>query len=414
MTFDTLNNMVQNPAAAQILIAVGVILLSLISYLITKQYLLKLLSRLIQLTKTRFDDILLEKVVLKRLSYVAPVIVIYMFAHQFPVAEDVIRRISVALICWFLLLSLGAFLTALSDMYLTLAISKGRPIKGYIQITKLIIYASGGIIIISTLVGRSPLVLLSGFGALTAILLLIFRDTILSFVASLQISSSDLVRIGDWIEVPNFGADGDVVDIALHTIKIQNWDKTFTVIPTHKLIDVTFKNWRGMQQSGGRRIKRAIYMDLGSIKFCDDKLIERFRKIHQITEYVERKQEELKIYNREHNIDTSVLVNGRRMTNIGTFRAYVEEYLRHHKKIHQHMTFLVRQLAPGPHGLPLEIYVFTNDTVWAHYEAIQADIFDHILAVVPQFDLRVFQDPTGQDFGKLTGIGDLDSQPEMK
>ncbi|MBW1703580.1 MAG: mechanosensitive ion channel [Deltaproteobacteria bacterium] len=412
MAFDTVRNLLgQYPFMAQMLMAVGVLILSFVSYFMTKHYLLKAVSKLIQRTKTKFDDILMQRDVLRRLSYVAPIIVIYIFAHLFPFAEDVIRKVSVALISWFMLLALGAILTAFSDIYLTLDVSKGRPIKGYIQISKLIVYAIGAIIIISSLLGRSPMVLLSGFGAMTAVILLIFRDTILSFVASIQITSNDLVRVGDWIEVPNFGADGDVVDIALHTVKIQNWDKTFTVIPTYKLIDVTFKNWRGMQQSGGRRIKRAVHVDIGSIKFCDDRMIEQFRKIHLITDYIMRKLEQLDQYNREENIDTSVLVNGRRMTNIGTFRAYVKAYLRNHKQIHQDMTFLVRQLPPGPAGLPIEIYVFTNDTAWANYEAIQADIFDHILAVVPQFDLRVFQNPTGEDFGKLAaGKDGMDEQ----
>ncbi len=403
MAFNTIRNLCeQYPVMAQTAMAVVVIILGLISYFITKHYLLKAVSKLIQSTKTKFDDILMEKAVLRRLSNIAPIIVVYMCAHLFPFAEDVIRKVSVAIISWFVLLALGAILTAFSDIYLTLDISKGRPVKGYIQISKLIVYAIGAIIIISSLLGRSPMVLLSGFGAMTAVILLIFRDTILSFVASIQITSNDLGRVGDWIEVPNFGADGDVVDIALHTVKIQNWDKTFTVIPTHRLIDVTFKNWRGMQQSGGRRIKRAVHVDIGSIKFCDDRMIEQFGKIHLIADYVMRKLEELDHYNREENIDTSVLINGRRMTNIGTFRAYIKAYLRNHKQINQDMTFLVRQLPPGQAGLPIEIYVFTNDTAWANYEAIQADIFDHILAVVPQFDLRVFQNPTGEDFGKLT------------
>jgi len=240
---------------------------------------------------------------------------------------------------------------------------------------------------------------------MTAVILLIFRDTILSFVASLQISSNDLVRVGDWIESPTFGADGSVLDIALHTVTVQNWDKTFTIIPTHKLIDESFKNWRGMQLSGGRRIKRAVYIDISSIRFCDADMVERFKRMHLITEYVQRKQEELKRHNQEHNIDESVLVNGRRMTNVGTFRAYIDAYLKNHPLIHKDMTFLVRQLAPGPTGLPIEIYVFTTDTAWANYEAIQSDIFDHILAVVPQFDLRVFQEPTGQDFKQLVAAG---------
>ncbi|MDY7031567.1 MAG: mechanosensitive ion channel family protein [Thermodesulfobacteriota bacterium] len=405
MEFSVLENLlVQKPFMTQIFMAVCVLIVSFISYFVTKRYLLKALSILTQKTKTKFDDILTEETVLKRLSHIVPVIIIYVFAHLFPSAEDFIRRISIALIAWLFILAFGAALSAFSDIYLTLSISKGRPIKGYIQISKLIIYIMGAIIIVCSLVGRSPVVLLSGFGAMTAIILLIFRDTILSLIASLQITANDLVRVGDWVEVPSLGADGNVMDIALHTVKIQNWDKTITVIPTHKLIDVTFKNWRGMQQSGGRRIKRAVYIDLGTIMFCDDHMIEHFKKISLIEDYVKSKEKEIAQYNKEHGFDTSSPVNGRRMTNIGTFRAYINAYLRNHKRIHQDMTFLVRQLPPGPTGLPMEIYVFTNDTAWANYEAIQADIFDHILAVVPQFQLRVFQTPTGEDLGKLKGL----------
>ena len=390
-----------NQAITLVIMTVGVLLLSLISYFIAKHYILKGLKKIIRKTKTRWDDLLFQDIILSRLSYLAPVIVIYTSAPLFASAEEIIRKISFAVLSWLILLVIGGVLTTLNDVYMTLDISRGRPIKGYIQVIKLIIYCVGTIIIVCSLAGRSPLTLLGGFGAMTAVLLLIFRDTILSFIASLQISSYDLVRIGDWIEVPKFGTDGDVTDIALHTVKIQNWDKTFTVVPTHKLIDETFKNWRGMQQSGGRRIKRAILIDIESVKICEDALVERLKKIHLITDYVQDKLHELEEYNAQHQIDTSSPVNGRRMTNIGTFRAYVAAYLRNHKKIHQEMTFLIRQLPPSPNGLPLEIYVFTNDTAWANYEAIQADIFDHILAVVPEFDLRVFQNPTGRDFGNI-------------
>jgi miniconductance mechanosensitive channel len=309
----------------------------------------------------------------------------------------------VALIWLFLLLASGMFLTSLGNLYTTFEFSKGRPIKGYIQITKLLVYITAGILIVTSLMDKSPIGLLSGFGAMTAVVLLIFRDTILSFTASLQITSNDLVRVGDWIESPKYGADGSVVDIALHTVKIQNWDKTYSIIPTHKLLEEGFKNWSGMQASGGRRIKRAVHVDLGSIRFCDHEMVERFKNFSLIKEYVENKEKELGEYNREHGIDTGVLVNGRRMTNIGTFRAYIHAYLRNNEKIRDDMTFLVRQLPPGPNGLPIEIYVFSADTVWANYEAIQADIFDHILAVVPQFELRVFQYPTGRDFEKMAG-----------
>jgi miniconductance mechanosensitive channel len=402
MSFDTIASWLnQHQSITQMIMASGLLLLSLVLYFITKHYIIKAVLKLVEKTKTKLDDILLKKVMLRRLSFIVPLIVIYSFASVFPLAENVIRKVSVALIALFVLLTIGTLLTALGEIYRTLEVSKGRPIKGYIQVSKLIIYVIGVIIIISSLVGRSPLVLLSGFGAMTAVILLIFRDTILSFVASIQITSNDLVRVGDWIEVPSYGADGDVVDIALHTVKIQNWNKTFTIIPTHKLLEVTFNNWRGMQISGGRRIKRAIYIDMASIKFCDDEMIERFKAYQLIVEYVQNKQKEIERYNEENDVNTDVLVNGRRMTNIGTFRAYLEAYLRNHKKIHLGMTFLIRQLPSGANGLPIEIYVFTNDTVWAHYENIQSDIFDHIFAVVSEFDLRLFQNPTGKDFVKM-------------
>lgn len=390
-----------NPTLLLLLMAVAVIFFSILSFFIAKHYILNAVQKIIRRTKTQFDDMLFHEKVLQRLSFLAPLIVIYICSGLFPFVEEIIRKISLALISWFILLIIGGFLTAFSDIYLTLSVSQGRPIKGYIQVLKIIIYCAGTIIIICALIGISPLVLLSGFGAMTAVVLLIFRDTILSLVASIQISSNDLIRVGDWIEVPKFGVDGDVTDIALHTVKVQNWDKTITVIPTHKLLDETLKNWRGMQQSGGRRIKRSILVDIESIKFCDEQMTERFRKIHLIKDYIDQKVDELEQYNIEQEIDTSVRVNGRRMTNIGTFRAYVASYLKDNKKIHQGMTFLVRQLPPGPNGLPLEIYVFSNDIAWANYEAIQSDIFDHILAVVPEFDLRIFQNPTGNDFSNL-------------
>ena len=384
----------QYPLVYQMLLAAGVLVLAVISYFVTKHIILRSLIKFVERTKTSLDDTLLKKTFLRRLSYIAPIIIIYSFSDLFPFAEDLISKISTALIWWIILLAGGGLLTGLGDAYRNLDIFRGRPIKGYVQVLKLVIYLIGGIIIVSVFLGRSPLVLLSGFGAMTAVILLIFRHTILSFIASLQISSNDLIRIGDWIEMPKYGADGDVIDIALHTIQVQNWDKTIASIPTYKLMEESFKNWRGMQQSGGRRIKRAVYIDLDSIKFCDNEMIERFKGYHLISDYTRQKQEELRQYNIENRIDMDVLVNGRRMTNIGTFRAYVEAYLRSNSKIHQDMTFLIRQLAPGPNGLPLEIYVFTNDTVWSRYEAIQADIFDHILAVVPQFGSsreRIFQ-----------------------
>ncbi|MBU0993432.1 MAG: mechanosensitive ion channel family protein [Proteobacteria bacterium] len=389
------------PFFVQLIKVGGVAALSFIFYFIAKLFVLKWLTMLAGKTKTKLDDILMQDTVIRRLSYIVPLIIIFSFAHVVPFAEAIIQKASFALISVFVLLNIGAILTGFNDIYLTPEMSKGRPLKGYVQILKLLIYIAGGIIILSFLLERSPLILLSGFGAMTAVLLLVFRDTILSFIASLQITTNDLVRVGDWIEIPKYGADGDVIDIALHTVTIQNWDKTLTVVPTHKVIEETFKNWRGMKLSGGRRIKRSVYIDMTSIRFCDEKMIEKFSRYQLISDYMKHKREDIEQHNKRLGIDTSNRVNGRRLTNVGTFRAYIEAYLRNQKNIHKEMTFLVRQMPPGADGLPIEIYVFSNDTVWANYEAIQADIFDHILAVLPEFDLRIFQNPTGRDFGKL-------------
>jgi miniconductance mechanosensitive channel len=268
-----------------------------------------------------------------------------------------------------------------------------------LQITKLIINILGSVVIVGIIINKDTTLLLSGLGAMTAVVMLIFKDTILSLVASLQISSNDLFKVGDWVEAPQFSADGDVIDIALHTVKIQNWDKTISVIPTHKLIDSTFKNWRGMSESGGRRIKRSLSIDMNSVSLCSTETLDRFRKIELIREYIDRKKKEVAEHNK--GIDSSELINGRRLTNVGTFRAYIEAYLRSNNKIHKDMTFLVRQLEPTAQGLPIQIYVFTNDTDWVRYENIQANIFDHLLAVMPDFGLKIFQDPTGYDFGNL-------------
>ena len=255
--------------------------------------------------------------------------------------------------------------------------------------------------IITILTGQSPVYLLSGIGALTAVLMLVFKDTILSFVATIQINSNDLFKIGDWVDAPQFGADGDVVDIALHTVKIQNWDKTITTIPTHKLIDSSFKNWRGMTDSGGRRIKRAIYIDISTIRFWDKELLRRFQQLDLLQDYLESKLKEVDNSNQTVGANLDQMVKGRRFTNIGTFRAYIKAFLKNHSDIHDEMTFLIRQLPPGEKGLPMEIYVFTNDTDWVRYESIQSDIFDHLMAIISEFDLKVFQNPSGNDFKSI-------------
>ena len=295
---------------------------------------------------------------------------------------------------------IDSVLNGFLEYYSELPVSHDIGIKGFIQALKLIILLIGLIFIMSTLLGKSPVLLLSGLGALTAVLLLIFKDAILGFVAGIQISVNNMVKVGDWVEMPTHMADGDVIDISLTTVKIQNWDKTITSIPTYDLISKPFKNWRGMQNSGGRRIKRSIMIDMNTIRFADDTMIQDFKRISLIRPYVESKIAEIDTFNQENQIDDRPR-NGRSITNIGTFRAYCEAYLRAHPKIHDKMTFLIRQLAPTAKGLPIEIYVFSNDIVWANYEGIQSDIFDHLLAILPVFELSVFQEPSGRDFASL-------------
>jgi miniconductance mechanosensitive channel len=300
-------------------------------------------------------------------------------------------------------LSLGNLLNAVGDIYERLdpVRARNKPIKGYLQLVKIIAFIVVAILIIAVLIDRSPLLLLSGLGAMTAVLMLVFKDTILSFVASVQLSSHDMLRVGDWLEMPALNADGDVIDIALHTVKVQNWDRTITTIPTWRLINESFKNWRGMSESGGRRIKRAIYLDQTSMRFLTDEERTNLKRFALIDEYLERKREELEEFNKALLAAGRDPVNTRRVTNLGTFRAYVAAYLKNHPRVHQGLTQMVRQLQPGPTGLPLEIYCFAATTAWVEYEGIQADIFDHIYAILPEFGLRVFQEPSGADMREM-------------
>lgn len=386
---------------ARAILILGVIVIAYISYLITKKLLVNAIAFLVRKSKTKWDDVLLEYKVFNRLSQIAPALVIYLAAQFFPGFSLYIERIAMVYMAFAGLSAFNAFLNAAAAIYKTFEMSKQRPIKGYIQIVKIVFFILVTIISLATIMGQQPWALLTGLGAMTAVLMLVFRDSILGLVAGVQLSANDMVRIGDWIEMPAYGADGDVIDISLHTVKVQNWDKTISSIPAYSLISDSFRNWRGMSESGGRRIKRAIHIDLASIRFCNEEMINRFARIQYISEYITKKKEEIDSHNKAQKADISILANGRHMTNVGTFRAYVAAYLKHHPKVHQNMTFLVRQLPPGDTGLPLEIYVFSNDQVWANYEAIQADIFDHLLAVVPLFDLSVFQRPSGHDLRRL-------------
>ena len=373
---------------------------SYIIYIFSSRLILKSISHFVKKTSTEIDDILIEKKVFHNLPYMVPLIFLYNVKGLLPFNSSLDRAI-LALIALTLLLSLNSLLNALNDIYSKFSYSNKLNIKSYIQVTRLILNMLGAVVIMAFLIGRSPIYLLSGVGALTAVLLIIFKDTILSLVASVQISSNDLFKINDWVEAPQFGADGNVVDIALHSVKIQNWDKTISIIPTNKLIDSSFKNWKGMSESGGRRIKRSIYIDMRTIKFCDEKMLDRYKSFVLIADYINSKLKDLQKYNNEKNAYGNEKINGRSLTNVGTFRAYIENYLRNHPKIHNDMTFLVRQLAPNSNGLPIEIYVFSNKTDWIEYERIQSDIFDHLLAIVSEFDLKIFQNPSGSDFENL-------------
>ncbi len=387
-------------ASNQLYIYMLILAFSLIVYLVTRYVVINTISHFFKKTSTDLDDILVEKGLFNRLSYLPPLFIIYNLNEIVP-EFNFFNRVLLALIAFIVITSVNAFLSAASEIYSKSRYAGRLNIKSYLQVLKLIVNLFGIIIIIATLSGKSPVYLLSGIGALTAVLMLIFKDTILSLVSSIQISSNDLFKVGDWVEAPHFGADGDVIDIALHTIKIQNWDKTISVIPTHKLVDSSFKNWKGMSDSGGRRIKRSIKIDMNSVKFCTDAMIDKYRKFNVLSDYIDKKTQEINKYNSDKKLSDDSMINGRSLTNIGTFRAYIESYLRQNNNIHDEMTFLVRQLSPQSDGLPIEIYVFSNDTNWVNYESIQSDIFDHLLAIMPEFDLKVFQNPTGNDFSKI-------------
>ena len=375
----------------------GLILLSFFAYLLTRYVILRFIVRIFEKTSTDIDDILIQNGFLNRISYAIPLLIIYNFSTSFYDTSHLFSRLVVISLLLVFLLSINSFITSINDIYSSSKYANRLSIKSYLQVLKLIINLLGVVTVIAVLSGQSPFYLLSGIGALTAVLVLVFKDTLLSFVSSIQISSNDLFKVGDWVEAPQFGADGDVIDIALHTVKIQNWDKTISIIPTHKLIDSSFKNWRGMSESGGRRIKRSINIDMNSIKFCDSQMLNRFRSFNSISDYIDTKLNEINKHNASLDGEGS-LANGRSLTNIGTYRAYIKAYLRNHPDIHNDLTFLVRQLSPSPDGLPIEIYVFSSQTNWIEYESIQSDIFDHLLAIAAEFNLKVFQNPTGNDF----------------
>jgi miniconductance mechanosensitive channel len=375
-----------------------------VSYVVLRLVVVRLINWAMERTATEWDDILVSNGVFRQLAFLAPALVLYFGILHIPWIEIAFgRRVILAYVTITVVFVLIRLMSAGVEIYGQYPISHKRPIKGWVQVGKLVLYILGAITTISVLLDKSPWGILGGIGALSAILILVFRDTILSLLASIQLVGNDLIALNDWIEVPECGADGSVIDISLYTVKVQNWDKTIVAIPTSKLIDGSFKNWRGMSESGGRRIKRSLLIDQTSVRFCDQELIEKLWRVHLLRPYLEAKQKELEGANGrlEVNGHDPLPLNRRALTNLGTFRAYVVAYLNESAKVHDEMTLIVRQLAPSPEGLPLEIYSFSNDTDWVKYESIQSDIFDHLLGVLPYFDLRVFQVPSGRDFQAL-------------
>lgn len=394
------------PGAAGFLV---LLIAALVVDFIAKRFLLAAVRAFAKRTAVSWDDKLVEHRVFDRLVHTASAVFVFVgvaFVSGLPEGiVQLIRNVAMGYMVLMHTMALSALLSAGNAIYASTPMARDRPLKGFVQLIQIVVWVFGGVLIVSAVLDRSPLLLLSGFGAMTAILLLVFKDTILSLVASVQLTAQDMVRVGDWIEMPQFGADGDVIDVQLHTVKVQNWDKTITTIPTHRLITDSFKNWRGMSETGARRIKRAIYIDVSSIRFQSDEEVKHFTRFALLKNYVVDKKRELDDYNANLEVAVDESVNQRRLTNIGTFRAYALNYLKNHPHIDHNMTLIVRQLASGPEGIPLEIYCFTNTTVWSDYEDIQSDVFDHLLAIVPEFGLRLFQKPAGSDVQAITRPG---------
>lgn len=356
-----------------------------------------------------WDDLLVEKGAARQLARMVPPIVVQTAIGWVPgLAPSVVsltRNVALALTTLFGMLAVGSALDAFEAFHRSRN-RAGRAIKSYVQFVKLVLYVVGLILIVSLLIDRSPLILLSGVGALSAVLMLVFKDTLLGLVAGAQLTSHDMLRVGDWIEMPREQIDGDVVDVALHTVKVRNWDNTISTIPSWKLISEPFKNWRGMSESGGRRIKRALRIDASSVHFLDDEEVRRLAQFSLLRGHLGRKHEEISAWNRALGAEGRAPVNTRRLTNLGSFRAYALAYLQAHPDIRRDMTLLVRQLDPTSEGVPLEIYAFTATTAWAEYESIQSDLFDHLIAILPEFGLRLYQRPGGEEIvSALHGLG---------
>jgi len=382
-----------------------IILIAFLADFVCKLILLKVVKKLVMKTKATWDDIIFDERVMAKLCHVvAPVLIYFLFPIAFPAGSSLYSfffKITQIYIIAVVMRFFITFCTAIYIVYDQIEKYHDRPLKGLLQTVQVVIFFVGGILIFSILFDKSPASLLAGLGASAAVLMLVFKDSIMGFVSGIQLSANNMLRPGDWISMPKYNADGVVIDVTLNTVKVRNWDNTITTIPPYALVSDSFQNWRGMHESGGRRVKRSINIDMNSVKFCTPEMLEKFRKIALLKDYIEETEDKLKVYNQERGVDDSVLVNGQRQTNLGVFRAYLERYLRSLSAVNQEMHLMVRHLQPTEKGIPMELYFFSISKVWIEYETLQADVMDHVLAIISEFDLAVFQNPTGTDFRSI-------------
>ncbi len=386
-----------------------ILLMAFAADALCRKVLLKVIARIVKQTKATWDDILFDHSVLVHLSRMVAPVIIYLcipVAFAGSTAMAFIQRLCLIFIIVTFLSFVNSFLKAAYSVYSEMESLRGKPLKGLLQTLQVLLWFIGGIVVVSILIGKSPLALLAGLGASAAILMLVFKDSIMGVVSGVQLSANDMLRVGDWITMPKYGANGYVIEVTLNTVKVRNFDNTITTIPPYLLVSDSFQNWRGMRESGGRRVKRSINIDMTSVRFCTPEMLEKFRKISLLKDYIDRTEEVVRVYNEENHIDNEVLVNGRRQTNLGVFRAYLTAYLKSLPVVNTELNCMVRHLQPTDHGLPVELYFFSNVKDWIPYEAVQADVFDHVLAIIPEFGLRVFQSPSGADFERLHGNND--------
>jgi len=389
-----------------------IFLFALLINFLVKKFVVRIIHKLAKKTSVKYDDIFLKKKVILYVTHLVPAAIIHLLIHlvfdknvDYPFDYEyllgIVDNMIILYVYVILWLVIFALVDAFYEIYKETAIAKRVDIKGFLQLVKVIISIFLIILIVSVIVDKSPGAILAAFGAVAVALIFVFKDTLLGFMAGIQIATNNMLKPGDWISMPDMNTDGTVLEIGLTTCKIQNWDKTISTVPTYALVSKSFANWRGMEESGGRRIKRSFFIDVSTIKFCDEEMIEKYKNFHLIKDYIKSKEYEIKEYNTEHELKSDNTVNSRRLTNIGTFRKYIEHYLKEHPKLNKNLTILVRQLQVTPEGLPMEIYVFSSDQRWVFYEGIQSDIFDHVFSIIHEFELKLYQNPTGQDFNKV-------------